>query len=92
MTIFAKPLQNILTSGIGNGHEFVIYWPGLLGVPRLNILRFLLSVPYLRLLVGGLALVGIVAAATAIFPAADRESVAILGALVLGVLIVFVIY
>ncbi len=81
-----------LSSGIENGCNSVIYAFGPSGVRPVSLLRFLLGVPYLRLIVGALALMGLVVVVTTIFPAAARDTILILGAMGLSALIVFVIY
>jgi hypothetical protein len=55
-------------------------------------IRLIFHLPYIRLVAGGVAVVGLVAVVTAVFPTADRQTVAAIGAFVVAALIVVGVY
>ena len=57
-----------------------------------NFIRFIFTFPYVRLVAGAVVLMGLVAIVTALFPAADRQTVATVGAFVVAGLVVTVFW
>jgi len=57
-----------------------------------HYLRVIFSLPYVRLVAGAVLLLGLVTLVTALFPSADRQTVATIGAFVVAALVVAVIW
>jgi hypothetical protein len=56
-----------------------------------GLIRLIFHTPYVRLVAGAVALMGLIAIVTALFPGADRQIVATIGAFVVAALVVIVI-